>query len=119
MSAMLNAKNAQRLFFINALIWLALGMYTLIGMVGRYPGQVTVYVVGVMMLGNVAAMALSGILLGRTNKWFYYFAMSVLIVNILLTFTDQVGFFDLATFVIDLIIFWILISIRKQYLSIP
>jgi hypothetical protein len=70
-----------------------------------------------MMLGNVAAMCLSGILLGWRNQWFYFFAVFVLVINIVLTVTDQFGFFDLATLILDLVIFWLLISIRKNYLS--
>ena len=119
MNELSRIKFSQGLFFLNALIWLAFGTYTLFGMAGRYPNQIILYVVGVMMLGNVGAMTLSGILLGRQNKWFYYFAIFVLVINILLTFTDQVGIFDLATLVIDLALFGILISIRKQYLPTP
>jgi len=119
MSFKSNARTAQVLFFLNSLIWLAFGIYTLFGMAGRYPNQITLYVVGIMMLGNFGAMALSGILLGRNNKWFYYFAMFILVINILLTFTDQFGFFDYITLVIDFVLFGILISIRKLYLSIP
>jgi len=105
------------MFFLNALVWLALGTLTLAGMAGLYPGQITGYVVGVMMLGNAGAMALSGILLGRQNKGSYYFALFILVINILLTFTDQTGFTDLATLAVDLVLFGILISIRKRYLS--
>ena len=119
MKKLSGTKTAQVLFFINAMIWLAFGLYTLLGMVSRYPGYVMVYIVGVLMLGNVTAMALSGFLIGKKNKWFFFFALFVLAINILLTFTDQFGFFDLATLVLDLVLFVILISIRKQYLSAP
>jgi hypothetical protein len=118
MKKLLGTKTAQILFFINALIWLGFGLYTLVGMASRYPGQIVVYIVGVLMLGNVAAMALSGFLLGKQNKMFF-FAIFVLFINILLTFTDQFGLFDLATFVLDLVLLATLISIRKQYLTAP
>lgn len=111
-------KAAQALFYLNALIWLGFGLYTLVNMLGRYPdGAITVYVIGFMMLGNVGAMCLSGILLGWQNKWFYFFSIFVLVSNVVLTVTDQFGFFDLATLILDLVIFWLLISIRKNYLS--
>lgn len=111
-------KAAQALFYLNALIWLGFGLYTLMNMLGRYPdGTITVYVIGFMMLGNVGAMCFSGILLGWQNKWFYFFAVFVLVSNIVLTVTDQFGFFDLTTLILDLVIFWLLISIRKNYLS--
>lgn len=110
-------KLAQGLFFLNALIWLGFGLYTLWGMAGRYPGHITVYIIGILMLGNVGAMLLSGFLLGRQNNWFFYFAIFVLVINIILTVTDQFGFFDFITLVIDLVLLGILISIRKQYFS--
>jgi len=69
------------------------------------------------MLGNVGAMALSGYLIGKHNKWFFYLAVLVLVFNIILTMTDQFVFFDFITLVIDLILLGILISIRKQYHS--
>jgi hypothetical protein len=111
-------KTVQALFYLNALIWLAFGLYTLINMAGRYPGGViTVYVIGFMMLGNVGMMFLSGILIGKQNKWAYFFAMFVLVINIISTVTDQFGFFDLVTLLLDLVIFGLLISIRKHYTS--
>jgi hypothetical protein len=111
-------KTIQALFYLNALIWLAFGLYTLINMAGRYPGGViTVYVIGFMMLGNVGMMFLSGILIGKQNKWAYFFAMFVLVINIISTVTDQFGFFDLVTLLLDLVIFGLLISIRKHYTS--
>lgn len=111
-------KTVQVLFYLNALIWLAFGIYTLINMIDRYPGRViTVYVIGFMMLGNVGMMFLSGILIGKPNKWAYFFAMFVLVINIILTVTDQFGSFDLVTLLLDLVIFGLLISIRKHYTS--
>ena len=113
-----NTKIAQGLFFLSSLIWLAFGAYTLLGMAGRYPNQITIYVVGIVMIGNLGAMALSGFLLSKQNKRFYVFALLVIVVNILLTFTDQFGLFDFITMVIDLVLFGFLISIRKQYFLI-
>ena len=119
MKKLLGTKTAQILFFINAMIWLVFGLFTLSGMASRYPGHSMVYIVGVLMLGNVIALALSGFLLSKHNKWFFFFAVFVLVINILLTFTDQFGLFDLATFLLDFVLFVLLISIRKQYFPAP
>ena len=72
-----------------------------------------------MMLGNIGAMPISGFLIGKYNKWFFNFTVLVLVGNIVLTFTDQFGFFDFATLIIDLVLLGILISIRKRYLVTP
>ena len=110
-------KIAQNLFYLNAVIWLAFGLYTLFGMAGRYPDQtITVYIIGFLMLGNVGAMALSGFLIGKPRKLFYYFGVFVLVINIILTVTDQFGIFDLLTLLLDLVLLALLISLRQQYL---
>ena len=111
-----HVKIVQVLFTLNAVIWLSFGLYTLFGMADRYPGQtIIVYVFGYLMLGNVGAMVLSGYLTGKPKRSFFYFGVFVLVMNIMLTVTDQFGFFDLVTLLIDLILLALLISLRKQY----
>ena len=111
-----NLKIAQGIFILNAVIWLVFGLYALLEMASRYPGQaITVHVIGILMLGNVAAMALSGFLIGRPEKLFLYFGVFVLVVNIILTVTDQFGIFDMVTLLLDLILLALLVSLRKQY----
>jgi hypothetical protein len=112
---------AKGLFFLNAAIWLVISLFTFLETLHLYTGQadqkIMVVAILTLTLGNVAAMALSGFFIIKRNKWFYYFAVFVLVINMVLTFTDQFGFWDFATLVIDLILFGVLISIRKQYLS--
>ncbi len=108
---------ARALFFVNTLIWLGLASYVLYDMAVINTNRLSAILVGVFMLGNAAMMLVSGITLGKRQTWTYYFVILVLVVNILLTFTDQFGFWDLLTLIIDLILFGILLSIRKPYLS--
>jgi hypothetical protein len=61
------------------------------------------------------SVALSGALLPKRRLLFYLFALAVLAVNVLLTFTDQVGALDWITLVIDLVLLGILIVARKQF----
>ena len=109
------ARTAQTLFVLNAAIWLALGVYTLIRMAGRYPGQLFVWIVGLLMFGNALAMLISAFGLGKPQRRFFYFALGVLLVNILLTFTDQFGLLDLLTLLLDLVLLAILLVIRQSY----
>ena len=106
---------AQGLFFLNAVVWLVLGIVSLVHLGGSEGGVVVALVVTVLMFGNAGAMALSGALLGRRRLPFYLFALAVLAVNILLTFTDQVGALDWITFAIDLVLVGILIVGRGQF----
>ena len=106
---------AQVLFFLNAAIWVILGITSLLR-VSRSPTSImTAIVIGILMFGNAGAMVVSGFGLG---KWrgFYYLALAVLLVNIVLTFTDQVGLLDILTFVLDLALLVLLIATGKHCL---
>lgn len=108
---------AQALFFLNAAIWLLLGVSSLIRMTGDNPDRaVTAWIVASLMFGNVGAMLWSGVGIGKRQKRFYYLAVVVLIVNIVLTVTDEFGVLDFVTLVIDLLLLGLLIANRKRYL---
>jgi hypothetical protein len=107
---------AQALFFLNAAIWLALGIWSLARMVNGNPGHAAAAVIiAILMFGNAAAMLLSGIGVGKRQRLFYYFAAVVLAVNIVLTVTDQFGLLDLITLLIDVALAGILIAIMRKY----
>ena len=109
-------KVSQALFFLNAAIWLVFGIVSLVRMTHANPDfAVTAAVIAVLMFGNVGAMLLNGWGIGKQQKWFYYLALAVLAVNILLTFTDEFGPFDFITLVIDLVLLGLLIVIRKRW----
>ena len=107
---------AQALFFLNAAIWLVFGIVSVVRLAGNEGQGVTALVVAILMFGNAGAMALSGALLGKRRLLFYLFALAVLAVNVVLTFTDQVGALDWITFAIDLVLLGILLLARKQFL---
>ena len=110
-------RTAQVLFLLNAAIWLDIGIISMVRAATRHPEQVvTVWVIAILMFGNVGAMALSAWGLAKHRKLFYSFALFVLAVNILLTFTDQFGIIDLLTLGLDLILFGLLITVRHEYL---
>jgi len=96
---------AQALFYLNALIWLGLAAagYVRIQQSGALSGLAPL-VIAVMMGGNAVAMLLAGLGLSRPHKVFIYFAILLLLVNILLTFTDQFGLLDIITLLIDLLL---------------
>jgi hypothetical protein len=100
---------------LNTFIWVAFGIIYLFRDFSRIPDEViSTWVVALLMFGNAAAMLLSGILIARPARWGYYFALAVLLVNILLTFTDQVGALDWITFFIDLLLLVLLIAARSR-----
>jgi lysylphosphatidylglycerol synthetase-like protein (DUF2156 family) len=108
---------AQALFFLNAAIWCLFGVSSLVRMTGDHPDRtVTAWMVAMLMFGNAGAMLWSGVGIGKRQKRFYYLAVAVLIVNIVLTVTDEFGILDMVTLVIDVLLLGLLIVNRKRYL---
>lgn len=70
------------------------------------------------MAGNAAAMLLAGLCLAKPNIIYLYFAIALLVVNILLTFTDQFGLLDFITLLIDLALLSLLIYLRLKQSTI-
>ncbi len=104
-------KIAQTLFSLNALIWLGLGFGTLLRLGDTSPElKVVMAIFGVMMFGNAGAFLLSAWLLPKKRMPAFVFILLILLVNILLTFTDQVGFWDWATVLIDVVLVGILLG---------
>ena len=62
------------------------------------------------MFGNAAVMLWSGVAIGKRQKRFHALALAVLVINIVLTFTDQFGLFDLLTLLIDVALLGILLA---------
>jgi hypothetical protein len=110
---------AQGLFFMNAVLWLLFGIISIAQMADSNSEQeITMGIFAALMVGNIAAMVISGIWLGKAHKQYYYFALMVLTVNVILTVTDEYGLFYIITLLIDLVLFGLLIAARKRY-SLP
>jgi hypothetical protein len=104
------------LFYINAGLWLILAANSILHMTQEYPGHMAMYAfLGVLMVGNAAAMLLCGWGLVRYPWLFYPLGLVVLLVNIPLTLTDEFGFFDLVTLIIDLALLALLVTQRKKF----
>jgi hypothetical protein len=110
-------KIVQGLFLLNAAIWIVFSIIRLVEIAaGPAPVGAIFQAVAVLMFGNAVAMLLAAWLVGKQDVWGYLFALAILVVNIFFTFTDQVGFFDWATFGVDLVILGILTVKRKVFL---
>jgi len=107
---------AQALFFLNVAIWSLLGVSTLVRMADRNTGHaITGWIIALLMFGNAGAMLWAGVGIGKRQKRFFYFAVAVLAINIILTVTDQFGLLDLITLMFDLVLLGLLIATRKRY----
>jgi hypothetical protein len=82
-------RTAQILLFVNVAIWVAFSTWTFIYLSsGSAEQNIGYLVVALLMLGNACAFLLAGLGLGKPSRLTWLFALAVLIVNILLTFTD-------------------------------
>ena len=110
----------QVLLTLNAAVWLIFGTISLLSMgASQMQSGWVLLLIAVMMLGNAAGMLLAAWLLGRRRRLFYFFALGLLLVNIVLTLTDQFGFFDLLTLLLDLVVIGILLLKRPFFLPAP
>lgn len=107
---------AQILLFVNAAVWLLFGLISLVRMAtGESAATSTLLVVAVLMFGNVAALLIAGIVVRKPQKRWFWLVTAVLLINIILTFTDQVGIFDLLTLLLDLLILSLIIANRAWF----
>lgn len=90
------------LFYISAATWGVLGEISLVRLTNGSPVSLcTAGIIAILMFGDAAAMLISGLGLGKLQKRFFYLALAVLIVTIILTVTDEFGIWDLITLLLD------------------
>lgn len=107
------AKITQGLFYLIGAIWLVLALLTFIK-ADNAPFEY--WVIAALMVGNGAVLIALGLGLLRFPKLFFLGGILVVGVNILLTFTDQFGFWDLLTLLIDIVLFGVLLINWQYYL---
>lgn len=115
---------ARTMMYTNALIWLFLSISSLVRLLSAPGEPLWVFVlIAAFMFSNSVLFLLSGWLLDKRQTASYILALAVLVVNIGLTFTDQIGLIDLLTLFFDLLILaillwkrsWILPTASRQY----
>ena len=107
----------QSLLTLDGLVWIGLGIFSWVSLVEKYPNEEAVYsLLALMMFGNALVMLLCAWLIGKGKILFYLFTLAVMMVNLLLTFTDQFGGFDLATLLLGVLVCGIMIFRREDFL---
>lgn len=104
------------LLYLNAGLWMILGIVSAGRLAGR-PGQdVAAVIVAGLMAGNAGALAVCGYALGRGWRWGWWLAVAVLGANAVLAIADQLGLLDIAFFLFNLGILGLLLAARAQFL---
>ncbi len=102
------------LFYLNAVFWLFLSIYTITDMI-MDGNELSVFLVGFFLMVNVAALFFSGKLLDQNEKLTYIFALIVIVLNIGLAFTGVPELLYVTALVIDVLILLVLISLKNIY----
>lgn len=105
---------ARVLFYLNTILWLVISIGILVDMLLDNNG-LSILLVGFFLLVNVTAMFFGGKMLDQKEKWTYIFALVVVVLNIGLAFTGVPELLYVTALVIDVIILWVLISLRNIY----
>ena len=110
---------ARVFFFLNSALWLAYGIYIYYDMAIANSNKNSADVVTLFVFVNAGLLLFSGVKFGKPQKWTYYFALVVVAFNTLLTLLNIVDLYFLVSFLIDLLILWAVIPLRRQYFPKP
>jgi hypothetical protein len=107
---------ARALFILNGVIWILFGLFGLYQFAASGEAQGTsTAIIALIMFANASLMIGLGFAIGKGKKRLYYLAIAVLLINIILTVTDEFGIFDFATLLIDVVLLALLIATRSRY----
>jgi hypothetical protein len=112
--------NAGRGFFLlNAALWLGYGVYIYYDMAVLNENLSSADVVTLFVFVNAGLMFLSGIKLGKPQKWTYFLALAAVLFNLLVCFFNIRDLFFTLSFILDLLILWVVVPLRQQYFPKP
>jgi hypothetical protein len=106
-------------FILNAVFWLGYGVYIYYDMAVRNNNTSSADLISLFVFVNAGLLFFSGIKLGKPQRWTYYLAAAVGIYNLVLSLLNIVDLFFLLSFLLDLLILWVVIPLFRQYFPKP
>jgi len=105
-------KFTQSMLFLNALVWL---VFSVLGF-ARFASSANGWrlVLSGLMIANAAVMFWLGLKIVGTQTWIFFFATLYMALNVVLSITDQFGWFDFGILLLNLIILGALIVTRRR-----
>ncbi|MBI1295044.1 hypothetical protein GC175_08805 [bacterium] len=109
-------RRVQSLFYLNAVIWLVFGAAAILRLNALHPNALGVMSeLALLMFGNVLALLVGGMVLGKRKRWGYLSALLVLVANIVLAIADDFGYFDFIVLALATITLWFLLKLTPWY----
>jgi hypothetical protein len=110
---------ARIFFFLNAVLWLAYGVYVYYDMAVANNNKSSADVATLFVFVNAGLLLFSGIKFGKPQKWTYYFALGVAVFNAIYTISTLLNIFDLYFFVFFVLSLFTLLAILPLYKRYP
>ncbi len=103
------------LFLLNAALWLVIGGISLVRIAHNTTLPIAALcMIVVLMLGNAGVMIFCGWKMVKRPQRYYYFAVAVVVVNLILTVTDEFGIFDLIVLISNSVLLISLLAVRPR-----
>ena len=106
-------KLTRTLFFINAVVWLAFGVSSLLFR-ALDGGSLTRWVITAMMVANAVVMIWFGVMIVSGRNWVFFLAILYMALNVVLSITDQFGWVDALILLLNLVVLGILFLARHR-----
>lgn len=106
-------KLTRTLFFINATVWLAFGVASLLFR-ALDGGSLARWVITIMMIVNAMVMILFGVMIVSGRNWIFFLAILYMALNVVLSITDQFGWIDALILLLNLCILGMLFVTRHR-----
>lgn len=99
----LNRKNFVYLLYFNGLLWFVFGIWLFLSDRQNYFKGINLYdVIALLMFLNFLAFFILAYLVFKKNRWSFYLSIIWLFINLLLTFTDELGLLDIMVLLLNL-----------------
>lgn len=106
-------KLTRYLFFLNAAVWLAFGVASLLFR-ALDGGSLARWVITVMMIANAAVMLWFGMKIVTGQNWVFFLAILYIALNVVLSITDQFGWIDALILLLNLCLLGLLFLTRHR-----
>lgn len=105
-------KISYALLIINIIFWLFIAGYFAFF---KFPSQSIYLILKILLFIEPACFAVILIGVIKKIKPIYYFGLMFLVINALLSLTDEVGIWDITSFLLNISLFLTLLPARNQY----